>query len=120
MTLQQNFTVTFSFEHENPNIDDSLKNIREVIFIQAPEIELITEKQQWKKQIVKKLLSCYHVQEEASDEDDMCDIQIEEAEGEKDVEGSPIESEVISTPIKVKKVNIGTIENPKMANIGDY
>jgi hypothetical protein len=120
MTLQQNFTVTFSFEHENPNIDDSLKNIREVIFIQAPEIELITEKQQQKKQTVKELLSCYHVQEEASDEDDMCDIQIEEAEGEKYVEGPPIESEVISAPIKVKKVNIGTIENPKMANIGDY
>jgi hypothetical protein len=27
---------------------------------------------------------------------------------------------VIFSPIKVKKFNIGTIENPKMANIGDY
>jgi hypothetical protein len=36
------------------------------------------------------------------------------------VEGPLLESEVIATPIKVKKVNIGTIENPKMANIGDY
>ena len=52
-TLQQNFTVTFSFEHENPNIGSSLKMIREVIFIQAPEIELITEKQQRKKHTVK-------------------------------------------------------------------
>jgi hypothetical protein len=31
-----------------------------------------------------------------------------------------IESEVISVPIKVNKVNIGTVENPKMVNIGDY
>jgi hypothetical protein len=60
------------------------------------------------------------VQEEASDEDDPRDIQIEEAKGEREVEGPPIESKVIAAPIKVKKVNIGTIEHPKMANIVDY
>jgi hypothetical protein len=36
------------------------------------------------------------------------------------VEGPPIESKFISVPIKVKKVNIGTVEHPKMASIGDY
>jgi hypothetical protein len=36
------------------------------------------------------------------------------------VEGPPLESEVIVVSIKVKKVNIGTVENPKMASIGDY
>ena len=36
------------------------------------------------------------------------------------MEGPPLESEVIASPIKVNKVNIGTVENPKMANIGDY
>jgi hypothetical protein len=36
------------------------------------------------------------------------------------VEGPPLESEVFIVPMKVKKVNIGTIENPKMAIIGDY
>jgi hypothetical protein len=38
MTLQQNFTVTFSFEHENPNINASLKWIRGIIFIEESEI----------------------------------------------------------------------------------
>jgi hypothetical protein len=97
-----------------------LNKIRGVIFIKEPEVELITEEQQWNKQTVKELLSCYHVQEEAPEEDDPRDIQIEEAEGEREVEGPPIESEVIVAPIKVKKVNIGTVENPKMASIGDY
>jgi hypothetical protein len=69
---------------------------------------------------VKELLSCYHVQEEVPDEDDPHDIQIEEVEGEREVEGPPLESEVIFALIKVKKVNIGTVENPKMASIGDY
>jgi hypothetical protein len=40
--LQQNFTVTFSFEHENPNIDAALKQIRGVVFIKEPEVKLIT------------------------------------------------------------------------------
>jgi hypothetical protein len=60
------------------------------------------------------------VQEEVLDEDDPCDFQIEEVEGEREVEGPPLESKVISTSIKVKKSNIGTIENPKMDSIGDY
>jgi hypothetical protein len=91
-----------------------------VIFIKELEFELIIEEQQRNKQIVKELLSCYHVQEEAPLEDDLCDIQIEEVEGEREVEGPPLESKAIVVPIKVNKVNIGTVENPKMANIGDY
>jgi hypothetical protein len=65
-------------------------------------------------------LSCYHVQEEVPEEDDMRDIHIKEAEGEREVEGPPLESKVIVVSIKVKKLNIGTVENPNMANIGDY
>jgi hypothetical protein len=45
-TLQQNFTTSFSFEHENANIDTALKRIRGVIFIEEPKVELITEEQQ--------------------------------------------------------------------------
>jgi hypothetical protein len=77
MTLQQNFTVTFSFEHENHNIDVSLKQIRGEIFIKEPEVELITEEQQQNKHTVKELLSCYHVQEEELDEYDLRDIHLE-------------------------------------------
>jgi CTP:phosphocholine cytidylyltransferase-like protein len=36
------------------------------------------------------------------------------------VEGLSLESKVFVVPIKVKKVNIGTNDNPKMASIGDY
>jgi hypothetical protein len=73
-TLQQKFTTTFSFEHENPNIDTTLKRSRGVIFIKEPEIEFITEEKQQNKQTIKELLSCYHVQEEAPDEDDPHEI----------------------------------------------
>ena len=36
--LQQNFIVTFSFEHENPNIDSSLKLIWGMILIDEPYV----------------------------------------------------------------------------------
>jgi hypothetical protein len=36
------------------------------------------------------------------------------------VEGPSLESELFSAPIKVKKVNIGMNDNPKMSSIGDY
>jgi hypothetical protein len=39
-----------------------------------PEVELMIEDQQQNRQTVKELLSCYHVQEEALDEDDPCNI----------------------------------------------
>jgi hypothetical protein len=120
MIMQHNFTVTLLFKNDNPNIDTTLKRIRGVIFIKEPEVELITEEKQWNKQTVKELFSCYHVQEEAPVEDDPRNIHIEEVEGEIEVEGPPIESKVISMPIKVKKVKIGTVENPKMACIGDH
>jgi hypothetical protein len=69
--LQQKIVVTFSFEHENPKIYLVLKPIRGVIFTNEPEVEIMTKYQQQNRQIVKELLSCYHVEEQAPDEDDL-------------------------------------------------
>ena len=49
------------------------------------------EYQQHNRQIVKELLSCYHVEEEAPDEDDSPDAHITEVEGEREVEGPSLE-----------------------------
>jgi hypothetical protein len=80
----------------------------------------MTEHQQQNKQIVKELLSCYHVEEEVPGEDDSRNIHITYIEGEREVEGLSLESYVFVAPIKVKKVNIGTNDNPKMESIGHY
>ena len=60
------------------------------------------------------------MEEEALDEYDLRNIHITKIEGEREVEGPSLELEVFAAPIKVKKVNIGTIDNPKMEIIGDY
>jgi hypothetical protein len=38
--MQQNFVITFSFEHENPKIDIALKLVRDRIF-EEPEVEIV-------------------------------------------------------------------------------
>jgi hypothetical protein len=45
-TLRHNFVVNFSFEHENPKMNSTLKQIRGVIFIDEPEVEIMTKYQQ--------------------------------------------------------------------------
>jgi CTP:phosphocholine cytidylyltransferase-like protein len=41
-------------------------------------------------------------------------------EGEREVEGPKMDLEDYVAPLKIKKVNIGTAENPKMSSIGYY
>ena len=36
------------------------------------------------------------------------------------VEGSGVSGDKFTNPLKIKKVNIGSLENPKFANIIDY
>jgi hypothetical protein len=79
--LQQNFVVTFSFDHDNPDIDSYLKMIYGMIFFEEPEVEIITKYQQQNTKTIKYLLSCYHVAEDATDEDDPHNIQIIDIEG---------------------------------------
>ena len=63
-------------------------------------------------------MTCYNFFEDP--EDDTTDIKILESEGSHIVEGSGISSEQFIKPLKIKKVNIGSKDNPKFDNIGDY
>ena len=61
------------------------------------------------------MLPCYHVAEE-----NPCNIKIVEVERERAVEGPKVESKYYAAPLNIKKVNIGTTENPKMVGFEDY
>jgi hypothetical protein len=62
--------IDFSFEHENPMIDSSMKLIHGIIFFEEREVEIIIEYQQQNRQTIKELLSCYHVAKETLEEED--------------------------------------------------
>jgi hypothetical protein len=47
-------------------------------------------------------------------------VNIAETEGQRDVEGPGVELPFIGQPINIRKVNIGTEQTLKLANVGDY
>ena len=63
-------------------------------------------------------MDCYNIAKDA--DDDLTNINIPKLEGTHAIEGSGISSEQFLKPLKIKKVNIGSLENLKFANIGDY
>jgi hypothetical protein len=52
INLQQNFVITFAFEHENPMMDATLKLIRENIF-EEPKVSIVTYYQNQNRKIVR-------------------------------------------------------------------
>ena len=64
-------------------------------------------------------MECYNISREPKD-DDLWDIHILEYEGSRVLKGPGLSFDKFSNPLKIKKVNIGSLENPKFGNIGDY
>ena len=66
-------------------------------------------------------MACYNISGEPEDDDDMRNVNIPKSEGSHNIVATPnIPTDPMSQPLKICKVNIGTKENPKFANIGDY
>ena len=64
-------------------------------------------------------MECYNLMRELND-DDPLEINIPDSKGICTVDGYVITTDLSLKPLKIKKVNIGSIENLKFANIGDY
>jgi hypothetical protein len=97
-----------------------LQAIRTKIFLEEGTMEVVPMCSAQASMIVHELLECYNVAKEEQDEEDPRNIQVPETEGEHAVEGPELESIVYAQPLKTRKVNIGTKENPKFVQIGDY
>jgi hypothetical protein len=113
----QNFVTTFLFESEFPSVDQALQIVRQKVFKEASSLPLEQEEDEWTAPF-QKLQGCYNIN--ADEDDDPRKVNITETEGHRDVEGPGVELPFIGQPIKIKKVNIGTEETPKLANVGDY
>ena len=66
------------------------------------------------------MMDYYNIYGEIKDHDELCNINIPETEGSRDVTSPDVPTDPMTQPLKIKKVNIGTKENPKFSNIGDY
>ena len=113
--LAKKFSHTFEFADEHPIVDVALQMIKDKIFVEIPVEEANSHQcnatiLQW--------MACYNLVEEPND--DLTNINIPKLEGTRAVEGSSISSDQFLKPLKIKKVNIGSSENPKFANMRDY
>ena len=110
------FTHTFEFMSEQPIVDVALQKMKEKIF---EEILAVDTNFHQCNTIVHHWMECYNITREL-DDDDLLEINIPESKGMHAVEGDGISNDQFLSPLKIKKVNIGSSENPKFANIGGY
>ena len=54
------------------------------------------------------------------DDDELRNINILKTEGSRDIAAPYVPTDPMSQPLKIRKVKIGTKENPKFPNVGDY
>ena len=66
------------------------------------------------------MMTCYNLFGERGDDDELQNINIQDSEGSHDVSSPDVSMDSMSQPLKIQKVNIGSKENPKFANVRDY
>ena len=66
------------------------------------------------------MMEFYNISGKPKDDDELCNINIPETEGSRDVTTPDTPIDPMNQPLEIRKVNIGTEENPKFASIGDY
>jgi hypothetical protein len=115
--MTQKFVATFSFERQYPSVDQALQVVRHKIFEEEPNLPIEQEEYE-QTEPLQKLQGCYNIN--VGEDDDPRNVNITEIEGQRDVEGPRVELPFIGQPIKINKVNIGTEQAPKLANVGDY
>ena len=111
------FAQNFSFRDANPEVHHALQLICEVVLKVVPPAYPVDPHVHCHMQ---SLMTCYNLSGEPEDDDDMRNSNILESEGSHNVAAPDIPTDPMSQPLKMHKVNIGTKENPKFANIGDY
>jgi len=73
---------------------------------------------------MKKALACYKLDieggDDENDDEELRHLDIIETKGEQGVQGPKLLIPDVTQPLKIKKVNIGSKEQPKFANVRDY
>ena len=66
------------------------------------------------------MMEWYKLSRKLEYDDELHNINIPDTEGIQDVAAPDVLMDPMTQPLKIKKVNIGTEENPKFFNIGNY
>ena len=70
--------------------------------------------------MMQSMMECHNVTWGPNDGDEPRDINILESKGSQNIAATDIPKDKIHQSLKIRKVNIGTEEEPKFSNIGYY
>ena len=63
------------------------------------------------------MMTFYNLSKELEDDDELWNVNFSELEGSHDVATSDIPTDSMNQPLKIRKFNIGSKENPKFSNV---
>ena len=66
------------------------------------------------------MMEFYNISGELEDDDELQNINIPKTEGSCNVTAPDVPIDPMTQSLNIKKVNIGTDENPKFTNVGEY
>jgi hypothetical protein len=115
--MTHNFVTTFLLESQYHIVDQELQVVIKKVFEEAPSLPLEQEEDEWTEPL-QKLQGCYNIN--VVEDNDPRIVNIAETKGQRDVEGPGVKLPFVGHIIKIKKVNIGTEQTPKLTNVGDY
>lgn len=113
------FICKLNFEAESPTVDSALQVVMRRIWS-----DIAAENEAGEEEAMKHALAYYKLAIEGndveSDDQELRHLDIIETKGECGVQGHKFLSPYITQPLKTRKVNIGSEEQPKLSNVGDY
>ena len=107
----------FNFQDANPEVCNSLHIIHDRVLKFIPVAYPIDPHAHFS---IQSMMTCYNLFEEPKDDDELRNVNILESKGSHDVAAIDIPMDLMSKPLWIWKVNIGSKENPKFANVRDY
>ena len=111
------FAQTFSFQDANTEVCNALHIIHDVVLKVIP---VTYPDDPHVHCSIQSMTRCYNLSGEPEDDDKLQNVNIPKSEGCHDVVMPDLPTDSMSQLLKIRKVNIGSEENSKFFNIGDY
>ena len=117
----EELTVSFAHKFDFVDVNTKVNNVLQIIWDVFLKFFLVAYPGDPHAHcLMQSMMECYNLSGESKDDDELCNINIQETEGSQDVTALVVPIDPMTQPLKIKKVNIGTEENPKFSNIEDY
>jgi hypothetical protein len=111
------FTHTSSFADADPEVNNALQLIRDVILQVVPVAYPADPHTHCQMQ---SLMECFNISGGPEDGDDPRNVNILESEGSRVVVPPDAPSDPISHPLRIRKINIRTEDTPNFTDVEDY